>query len=432
MTIDFFDILKLKGFPVKKAQKQFNAIQNVPNLLEWQSNRKWEIFNHHLNKNNFYKHFVKNKINTWEQIPIITKNELNQINYTNTLLNTRRQRFIRQTSGSTGRPLTYSINYFSHTLTWLLIADRYATLGLSINDKQARFYGLPQNQPSRFIEKTKDLLANRYHMPILDLSDTSLEKWVELIREKQFFYLYGYSYPLITFAKYLNKKGIILKDYCPHLKACIVTSEMCSPDEESLLESAFGIPSANEYGASETGIIGFGKSNNWLISDEQVYVEIVDDNDTIIPDGEIGRIICTHLFNEETPFIRYQIGDIGKIETRNNRRYLTALIGRKEEMIYLPSGKKAPGDTVFYYIIQDFIRKYPSIIHEYRVIQHTISNFEYQLTTKKPINKAQERLLVHLTTSYLEKDLSIFISEVSTIERTPLGKFRRFISMLQE
>ncbi|MBI9061393.1 MAG: phenylacetate--CoA ligase family protein [Marinilabiliaceae bacterium] len=428
MTIDFFNILKLKGFPVRKAKKQLHSIQSIPNIPDWQDKRKWEIFNHHFESNSFYKQYISSKPDSWEQIPIITKEELNKIDCHRPLLNIFEKRFIRQTSGSTGRPLTYSIDYYSHAFTWSLIANRYASLGLSINDKQARFYGMPRNIRSRLTERTKDLLANRYHMPIMDLSDASLKQWVEIIAKKQFSYLYGYSYPLITFAKYLNWNGLILKDYCPHLKACIVTSEMCSPAEEQLMETVFGIPCANEYGASEIGIIGFGQTNDWLISDEQLLVEIVNDKGEAVPYGESGRIICSSLFNTATPLIRYEVGDLGKIEIRNNRRYLTELIGRKEEMIYLPSGKKAPGDTTFFYIIQGFIRKYPFIIDEYRVIQHTLSSFEYQLTTKKSINRAQEQLLIQLTKTYLEKSISVSITEVTKIERTRMGKYRRFIS----
>lgn len=430
MTIDFFNILKLKGFPVSKAQKQLCSLQENSNLLEWQDKRKWEIFNHHFDSNTFYRQYIGNKPDSWEQLPIITKGDLNQIHYRRPLLNILEQRFIRQTSGSTGRPLTYSIDYYSHAITWLVIANRYSSLGLSLNDKQARFYGMHRNFRSRLTEQTKDLLANRYHMPIMDLSDTSLKQWVKTLAKKQFSYLYGYSYPLITFAKYLDRNGIMLKDCCPHLKACIVTSEMCSPAEEQLMQTVFGIPCANEYGASEVGIIGFGQTNNWLISDEQLLVEIVNDKGELVANGETGRIICTSLFNTATPLIRYEVGDMGKLEIRNNRRYLTKLIGRKEEMIYLPSGRKAPGDTVFLYIIQDFIRRYPSAINEYRVTQHTLSKFEYQLTTKKPINKAQEQLLIQLTETYLEKGLSVSINEVTKIERTRMGKYRRFISML--
>lgn len=432
MSFDFFKILRLKGFPVNKAQQQLQVNQELPDLFSWQKRRQWEIFDYHFNHTPFYTQYIKSKPASWNQIPIMTKNELNQINYKRPFLNIFNPHFIRQTSGSTGRPFIYSIDYFSHAYTWLLISDRYSSLGLSLNDKQARFYGLPHSFPLKAKELIKDKLANRVHLPIMDLSEPALNKWLVTIIKQRFIYLYGYSYPLIAFAKYLNQNKIVLSQHCPQLKACIVTSEMCSPEEEALMESAFGIPVANEYGASELGIIGFGKTNDWLVSDEQILVEIVDDNNQVLPDGETGRIICTNLFNTATPFIRYEVGDIGKIEIRNNRRYLTQLFGRKEEMIYLPSGKKAPGDTVFFYIIQDFLRKYPGAINEYRVIQHALSSFEFQLTTNHTLTLHQEKLLKRLTIASLENNLNITITEVKEIERTALGKFRRFISMLAE
>ena len=61
----------------------------------------------------------------------------------------------------------------------------------------------------------------------------------------------------MQFAKFLEHKNIILKSICPSLKACIVTSEMLFETDKTLMESQFGIPIINEYGAAELGLIAF-------------------------------------------------------------------------------------------------------------------------------------------------------------------------------
>ena len=48
-----------------------------------------------------------------------------------------------------------------------------------------------------------------------------------------------------------------MKTICPSLKACIVTSEMLFATDKTLLETQFGIPIINEYGAAELGLIAF-------------------------------------------------------------------------------------------------------------------------------------------------------------------------------
>jgi len=409
---------------VKKAREEFEDIKTSQNIINRQAKKKWDIVNHHFQQSSFYHSFIGMIPNNWEEIPILTKNDLNQINHKKKLFN---HQFIRQTSGSTGRPLVFAIDSFSHAMTWTLIANRYNSLGISLNDKQARFYGAPPNFSSKLFERTKDFLGNRYRMPVKDLSDESLENWITILQKKKLAYLYGYSYPLITFAHFLTRKGIFLKTICPDLKACIVTSEMCSPAEEKLMEKQFGIPCANEYGASEIGIIGFGKTNNWRISDEEMYIEIVDDQGEIVPHGTLGRVICTNFYNTSTPFIRYDVGDYGKITLKDNRHYLTELLGRKEEMAILSSGQKSPGDTVFYHIMQHFAKKYP-LLKEYKIIQHTISTFEIILVANTPLTQKQKDFLIQLTYKGLNKDIKVIINEVPAIERTVMGKFRRFVS----
>ena len=70
-------------------------------------------------------------------------------------------------------------------------------------------------------------------------------------RTKKFDYINGYTSSIVLFAKFLQKRNIILSAICPTLKVCMVTSEMLFEDDKILLEKQFGIPIVNEYCASE-------------------------------------------------------------------------------------------------------------------------------------------------------------------------------------
>ena len=424
--MDFFSLMRLKGFPVAEARMLFSEIPKGEGIMEWQNERMWEIFKYHREKSPHYNSLIKITPDNWSDIPILSKEDLrlqaNRYKYGYT-----RKLYIRNTSGSTGKPFSYALNYKSHALTWQLVESRYNTLGISLNDKQARIFGTPLSFKENTIERVKDRLSNRYRLPLLDLSDKALSNWVSLFKKQKFKYIYGYSFPIISFSKYLIKEGLILTDICPSLKAVIVTSEMCSLDDQQIIEKATGVSFANEYGASELGIIGFGKVNNWIISNELLHVEIADNNGNLLPDGEIGRVICTSLFNRGTPFIRYDIGDLASIETINGVRTITNLVGRQEELAILPSGKRAPGDTVFYYVFKEFTAINDKI-KEYRAIQKTISEFEIQIVTDPHLSIKEEYLLKKITQQYLEQGLTINIKKVDSIERTRMGKYRRFIS----
>lgn len=102
------------------------------------------------------------------------------------------------------------------------------------------------------------------------------------------------------------------------------------------MEKVFGIPVINEYGASELDLIAFENPNKqWQINSETLHVEILDENDNLLPNGQEGRIVITSLFNKAHPFIRYDIGDIGvlSVEGSLKNQYLKNL---QDEPMMLP------------------------------------------------------------------------------------------------
>ncbi len=413
---------------MEQASEYYNSIPQGDSLIDWQLNKRFEIFNYHRNNNSEYQRLVKKTIIHWEDIPIITKADL-QKNIP--LYNTKNKNFyIRNTSGSTGTPFYYALDYFGHALTWQIYINRYHSLNISLDDRQARFFGSPLNKKEKFEEKVKDYLSNRYRFSLLDLSDESFLNWIKKIKKKRLQYIYGYSFPIVSFAHFLQKNNIYLKKECPYLKAVIVTAEMCSDTDRSIIQKTMGVSVANEYGASELGIIGFSTNSHWQISHELIYVEVVDDNNNVLPDGNVGRIICTSLFNKGTPFIRYDIGDMGAIQKINGERVLTKLEGRREELMFLPSGKKLPGDTFFYYIIKDFTQRFKDLT-EYRVIQKSISDFDVLIVSQRNLTEKDIQFFTKLVSTKLNNEkINIHFLPVKYIERSPMGKFRRFISLV--
>lgn len=91
---------------------------------------------------------------------------------------------------------------------------------------QARFYGIPLDFIGYQKERFKDFLTKRFRFPIFDLSDEVLEKMLRKFENTKFEYLNGYTSSIVLFAKFLRKQNLILKDICPTLKVCMVTSEM--------------------------------------------------------------------------------------------------------------------------------------------------------------------------------------------------------------
>lgn len=92
---------------------------------------------------------------------------------------------------------------------------------------------------------------------------------------------------------------------------------MLFEDDKALLEKQFGIPVVNEYGASELDLIAFQNPiGEWQANCETLFIEVLDDNNNVLPNGKEGRIVITSLYNKAHPFIRYDIGDIGVLDEK--------------------------------------------------------------------------------------------------------------------
>ena len=253
----------------------------------------------------------------WEALPIVTK-ALFQRPLAECLSEGYPPEAVHRssTSGSSGEPFFFARDKYTHARTWALIAQRYGWHGIRLNSRQARFYGIPLEFWPRLREMAKDRLMNRARFPVFDLSDATLEDFRRRIARGRFEYLYGYTNSLLEFARYLLRVGADLGAECPTLRACIVTSEMCTPADRRVLAEAFGVTIVNEYGASETGVIAFeDRTGIWRLSWENLYVEVVAEDGRLVADGQPGQILVTDLFNRAMPFVRYRIGDVGVLRS---------------------------------------------------------------------------------------------------------------------
>lgn len=429
--LGFLNILELNGYPVRKARDKYLSIQQASNPVTVQEKAKKEILDFHSRHNEFYfKEMLHGKEGLeWHQIPIITKTDLGGEYLTKIPKAIRHQKlYSGLTSGTSGPPVAFARDRLHHALVWLDVERHYAQSEVSLNDRQARFYCVPAHGKWLYKEKVKDILANRHRFVVNGMTEKTLSQWLKVFRHRRFDYLYGYAQSLYTFAKYVHMNNVTLKELCPSLKTCIVTSEMCSDEEQAFISSAFGVPVANEYGISEVGVIGYKTANFWECSDELFYLEVIDDEGTVLPDGASGRLLCTCLYNLATPFIRYEVGDMVTLDKSNGRTRITKLDGRVADQTVLPSGKMVHGLT-FYYIVDDIV-KYLSGVKEYRVVQYEREKFYVEIVGDVVISANDQSNLRKVFEDYLEPGLEVDFRRVDHIERTSSGKFKPFVSLV--
>ncbi len=436
--LSLFDFsLRINGYPITKAKAELKAIQAFSETEKevFIETKKKEIVAFHLQNNSFYQELVGSKvIQNWEDLPVLNKTDLQRplaerLSKGYFLSNV----YINKTSGSSGAPFIFAKDKYSHALTWASNVLRFGWHGIDFNTSyQARFYGIPKEFMAQKKEQIKDFFLHRYRLPIFDLSDFVLEHYLNYFKSKKFNYINGYTSSIVLFAKFLEKRNLILKEICPSLKVCMVTSEMLFEKDKILLEKQFGIPVVNEYGASELDLIAFDNpQGEWQVNAETLFVEIVDENNQPVPNGTEGRIVITSLFNKAHPFIRYDIGDIGVLDEKStlSKPILKKLIGRTNDVAMLPSGKKSPGLT-FYYITKTIIED-DGNVKEFVIKQTDLDAFQIKYSSEKELDPEQIEKIEKAIALYLEPDLKFTFIRKDHLKRNKRGKLKQFTSSLQ-
>jgi phenylacetate-CoA ligase len=430
--------LKINGFPLDEAKRKLAGILAVreENYEDFVEAKKREIAEFHLSRNPFYQNLAgKSDFENWADLPIMKKSDfqrplIERLSEGYTLKNV----FINKTSGSSGDPMVFAKDKPFHALVWANIMRRFGWYGIDFNHSlQARFYGRPMDFIPNLLLHLKDFLSRRYRFSIFDFSDDGIEKIITKFSNTPFDYINGYTSSIVLVAKYLKKKKLVLKDICPTLKVCIVTSEMLFEDDKRLLGKHLGVPVVNEYGASEVDLLAFQNTDDdWLVNAESSLVEIVDDNGKPLPNGQQGRILVTSLYNFAHPFIRYDVGDYGILDEKSTAKkpILKKLIGRTNDVAILPSGKKPAGMT-FYSITKKLFGD-DGNVKEFVIKQTKLDTFEIEYVSEKPLTPIEIAQMEKVFADFLEPGLNYVYHHKTTLERTASGKLKQFVSDLKQ
>lgn len=427
-------VLKLKGYALEKAREEIVYVESLSTFERAQRTEdlKSRIVKHHLKVNPLYKRLVRQAPSQWSDLPIIQKSDLQRpLPEVVSSGIEKGQLYMSNTSGSSGHPFFFAKDKYAHALTWAFILEHYRKLNIDTGDLQARFYGIPLDSISYWKELLKDFLLKRVRFPVFDMGDENLERFLGVFRKRKIKFVYGYTNSIVLFSKFLIKKGVLLKDICPMLSLCIVTSEVCIEEDRFLIQQAFGVPVYREYGASELDVIAIeDQRGRWSVNESNLYIEVLSEDGKVLPAGEEGRLVITSLHNKAMPFIRYDIGDIGVLDEDANGLMIKKLSGRVNDTILLPSGKKSPGLT-FYYVSRSILES-SGVLKEFIIRQTAVDSFEFDMVSGRALDEHEIRDIRAKMNQYLEPGLKLTINRVDKISRPASGKIKHFYSEISQ
>jgi phenylacetate-CoA ligase len=203
-----------------------------------------------------------------------------------------------------------------------------------------------------------------------------------------------------------------------------VGSENLLPQQKLAIEKAFGTSCRQHYGMGEgVGNISECPEGNLHVDEDYANIEFLP------TDSNSYRIIGTNYTNYAFPIIRYDVGDLVRLEDPEKRcpcgltgRLVRSIDGRKEDYILTPDGRRIGRlDHIF----KDMVN-----IKECQIFQEHEDRVVFRVVCGKEYTKKDEKRLLREARIRLGNRIVIEIDYVRTIERTSQGKLRFVISKI--
>lgn len=233
----------------------------------------------------------------------------------------------------------------------------------------------------------------------------------------------AFTSSLIELARLSLEKKVTLP-----LRGIVSGGEGVRDSDRALVRAAFNLDIFAGYSTRELGWIGFECEQHAIhINEEWALVEIVDTEGRALPDGERGRVVVTTFDNRVMPFIRYDTGDVGTIDTEPctcGRTLRTIrVLGRQVEYLTFEDGR-----TVSLLDFSQLFDGYTKVVKQFQIIQAEQYRFLVKVVTGPSFEQFKDELATRLA-QILHANAVVEWSAVESIPEGPNGKALYFVSM---
>jgi phenylacetate-CoA ligase len=219
------------------------------------------------------------------------------------------------------------------------------------------------------------------------------------------------------------------------LKAISVNSEMSTQKERDDLAAVFGCGVYDEYSSEElTRIASQCPRHNYHIFEDINYLEVLDENGSIAPEGRIGEIVGTNLHNFSMPMIRYRQADLGSISGAQcacgrNFRILKELKGRQNDRFILPSGRVLSSGFLLD-ASYDLVLEFTAAIKDFCIIQEEPDKITIEVLPGAAFGPTIADKIKERFRSLLQEDVGVAVKAVANLYKTRTGKLNPIISLV--
>ncbi|MFZ0864996.1 MAG: hypothetical protein WCA27_19325 [Candidatus Sulfotelmatobacter sp.] len=282
----------------------------------------------------------------WPDLPVVTKNDLR----TRFPAEEIGQRFkvpgqANCTGGSTGEPV-----HFFHDTRMLRSIPAAGTFS---SIRMGWLPGMPtiivwgsERDVKKATTRRNRVLARLRNQFLVDgyyLSDDTVERVCTHIGRGPVA-IYGFTSMLEFVAQRVLERGRQIRPGV--VRAAWNAGEMLFPAQCELFRQAFGVPLFNRYGGRELSVMAcqFTEGGPLNVMRPWLFLEVLNDRGRPAAPGEIGRLVWTSTVCRGTPFLRYDVEDLGTFRACDSNESgvvaIDAVHGRIGGMLELPGGRK--------------------------------------------------------------------------------------------
>lgn len=334
------------------------------------------------------------------------------------------------TGGSSGVPLIFYIGLerVSRDVAAKWRATRW--WGVDIGDPEIVLWGSPIELGAQDrVRLLRDRLMRTRLLPAFEMSDAKVDDFIDEIRTLRPRMLFGYPSAFAHIARHAQRQGVRMDDL--GIKVVFVTSERLYDHQRTLIEQSFGAPVANGYGGRDAGFIAHQcPSGSLHITAEDLIVEIVDREGRVLPPGESGEIVVTHLATRDFPFVRYRTGDVGVLAAPDDAPcacgrtlpVLKEVQGRSTDFIVARDGTVMHGLALIY-----IVRDMPGVAG-FRIEQESLDLTRVKVVTEPGFPADGDARIRAGMKARLGESVEVVVEHVAQIAAEGSGKFRYVVS----
>lgn len=291
---------------------------------------------------NFKRQDSTSTINWLLKLPVITKHDLakNLESYISNLFLIN-DLIKYESSGSTGVKSTIYMDKTEQANMRAILLNWWEWNGYKIGDP---IFQTGMASKRGLFKKMKDFIFNTHYMIAFDSREEVILKHLKKCERQKEMLLFGYASSLFEIARVAEKSGMKNK-----FRIVMSQGDKLFSHYEKQIINAFGCKVVEDYGLNEGFMVGQKVDLPYFyIYTPSTYIEILDEHDLPVQDGQIGRIVLTKLDGYAMPLIRYDSGDLGAIlpkeEYPSVRKFnfplLKTIIGRNTDVVKTSSGNQ--------------------------------------------------------------------------------------------